>query len=127
MRINFFNLQKDVMMTIFNIIKKLFSKKPEPACYHYKRAGYHTHENIVWIIRFDERLIYIPWEHYDYGVYECNVCGKRALSGYPCHLRHPDAKRKVDSFINYKMSIKELCDFFDKNKFEYKEERNDKS
>jgi len=116
-------------MTIFNILKKLFSKKPEPACYHYKRAGYPTPENMVCVIRFDERSSHKtePWKCYDYGVYECNICGKRAFRSPPCHLLHPDVTQKVDEFIDYKISIAELCNYFDKNKFEYEEEKNDQT
>jgi len=91
-------------------------------CQHFKNCGEQIPDNMVEVIKFTE----YKKGRLDYSVYECHKCGKRAFLCLGYHLMGFDVSKKIDEFINHKISIEELIEKFKQRKYRYEMIKNER-
>lgn len=105
---------------------KLFKRKPKCPYPHYKKGAFDAGYKKGVSYDHMKRILSIDLPHYkdrrfyDYKIYECEHCGKRAFGCLGIHSMNMAVTEAIDNFIEYKIELTDLLKVLQKYNYCWK-------
>ena len=87
--------------------------KKKPRCQHYKSFGEDIPKNMVQTLKID-----LEWKD-SCSIYECKICGYRSFACHGNFVCSDSTLAVIEDYQRYRITLKELVDYFDKNHITY--------